>query len=76
MSDSLTGCPIVIYIVARSGAEVNGEVYRNAPLENCEVTVCPMVDTVGEWCYNIRGVLPQILGGALLPLCKSPVKNR
>ena len=24
MFDSLTGCPIVIYIVARSGAEVNG----------------------------------------------------
>ena len=39
MFDSLTDCPIVIYIVARSRAEVNGEVYRNAPLENCQVGV-------------------------------------
>ena len=39
MSDSLQDSPTVIYIVARSGTEVNGEVYRNAPLRNCEVGV-------------------------------------
>ena len=32
MSDSLQDSPTVIYIVARSRVEVNGEVYRNAPL--------------------------------------------
>ncbi len=35
-----------------------------------------MVDTVREWCYNVRGVLPQILVGGVLLLCKSPVKNQ
>ena len=30
MSDSLPECPTVIYIVARSGAEVNGAVCQNS----------------------------------------------